>query len=642
MVRPIIAVKTIMEIMFVSKGNFIAELKRRNVIRMAGLYIVGAWLILQVSETLLPIFDTPNWVLKLLVYVLFIGFIPAVVMAWIFELTPDGLKRDEDVVPEQSIAPQTARKMERMIIALFAFALIFFAFDKFVLAPQREAALVVETTQTVQAVAKTEAKQVALDNSIAVLPFVNMSDDASNQYFSDGISEELLNVLVRVDDLSVASRTSSFAYRDKKMSSMEIAKELNVGNILEGSVRKSGNKVRITAQLIDAKNDRHIWSETYDRELTDIFAIQDEIANAIVKALQGTLANKKATSVVHVKADTENMQAYELYLKARELFIARSDLKESVRLYEQVVKMDPNFARGWEGLAAVYSVVESWGINDRDYNSLVKPAAERALQLDPSLSMPWAALSMAEQNKQVSDWATALELSNKAIQADPKNATAYLWRSIIWLNLGFFDKAIADQDSCHRFDPAYKNCIRWKAQSLIYTGDENKALALFEQGVAAGFVTNRANSFVPAMVRNGDTLAARLILKDINVSAEFSTILIAALSKPAASKIDATALLAKFGAQNTKSSGIDLSPRIVYLWLGDFDAVGEHASDTESTNDEILSWEPARPGWRNSAGFKQVLRKSGVFDYWQKHGYPPQCHAVGNDDFTCDAPKTLP
>lgn len=622
--------------------NFISELKRRNVIRMAGLYLVGAWLLTQVTATLLPIFDAPSWVMKTLVGILAIGFIPAMIFAWVFELTPDGLKRDEDVSPQESIAPQTAQKMNRLIVALLVLAVVYFGVDKFVLAPKREAALVTETTQTVQAVAKTEATKKARDNSIAVLPFVNMSDDVDNQYFSDGISEELLNVLVRVDDLSVASRTSSFAYRDKKMASSVIAKELNVGHILEGSVRKSGNKVRITAQLIDASNDRHIWSETYDRELTDIFAIQDEIANAIVTALRGSLADQKGQSVVKVKVDTTNMQAYEIYLKARELFIARTNLAESVRLFEQVVEMDPNFARGWEGLAAVTAVVESWGIVDRDYNAMVKPAAERALQLDATLSMPWAALSMSEQNNQSTNWVVALELADKAIQADPKNATAYLWRSIIWLNLGFFDKAIADQDSCLRVDPAYQNCTRWKAQSYIYAGKEQMAMALFEQGVKAGFITNRANSFVPAMVRRGDTLAARLILKDINVSAEFSNILISELAKPGLSNIDADAVLAKYGLKNTKSSGVELSPRIVYLWLGDFDAVGEHASEGEGTNDEILAWETARSGWRNSVGFKQVLKKNNVLDYWRKHGYPPQCRAVGNDDFTCDQPRPLP
>ncbi len=622
--------------------NFISELKRRNVIRMAGLYLVGAWLLAQIAGTLLPIFHTPEWILQTIIMLLGIGFIPTMIFAWVFELTPDGLKRDAEVSAEQSIAPQTARRMERMIIALFALALIVFAFDRFVLAPKREAALVVETTQTVQAVAKTEAVNKARDNSIAVLPFVNMSEDKDNQYFSDGISEELLNVLVRVDDLSVASRTSSFAYRDKKMPSTAIAKELNVAHILEGSVRKSGNKVRITAQLIDASNDRHIWSETYDRELTDIFAIQDEIANAIVTALRGSLSNVKAQTVVKVKADTSNMQAYEIYLKARELFIARSDLAESVRLFEQVVEMDPNFARGWEGLAAVSAVVESWGIVDRDYNAMVVPSAERALKLDPTLSMPYAALAMAEQNEKNVDWAKSLELSAKAIQADPKNATAYLWRSIAWLNLGFFDKAIADQDSCLRVDPAYQNCTRWKAQSYVYSGNDKQAMALFERGVASGFITNRANSFVPVMVRSGNTLAARLILKEINVSPEFSNVLITELAKPSATKIDANAILAKYGADNTKSSGVDLSSSIVYLWLGDFDAVGEHAGEGNNANDEILAWEPARSGWRNSSGFKQVVQKMTVLDYWRKHGYPPQCRAVENDDFTCDQPGQLP
>ncbi len=620
----------------------ISELKRRNVIRMAGLYLVGAWLLTQVAATLLPVFEAPGWVMKTIVGILAVGFIPALIFAWVFELTPDGLKRDADITEAQSIAPQTAQKMNRLIAALLVLAVVYFGVDKFVLAPKREAALVTETTQTVQEVAKTVAINKARENSIAVLPFVNMSEDKDNQYFSDGISEELLNVLVRVDDLSVASRTSSFAYRDKKMASTAIAKELNVGHILEGSVRKSGNKVRITAQLIDAINDRHIWSETYDRELIDIFAIQDEIANAIVVALRGSFAEAKSQVAVKVKADTSNMQAYEKYLKARELFIARSDLAESVRLFEEVVQMDPNFARGWEGLSAVSSVVESWGIVDRDYNAMVKPAAERALKLDPTLSMPWAGLAMAEQNEKNVDWAKSLELSAKAIQADPKNATAYLWRSIAWLNLGFFDKAIADQDSCLRVDPAYQNCTRWKAQSYIYLGNDSKAISLFEQGVAAGFVTNRANSFVPVMVRNGNTLAARLILKDINVSPEFSNILITELANPGASKIDARGIVAKYGAGNTKTSGVDLSVRIVYLWLGDFDAVGEHVGEGDNSNDEILAWEPAQPAWRNSPGFKRVLRKMGVLVYWRKHGFPPHCRAVGKDDFTCDQPRPLP
>ena len=247
-------------------------------------------------------------------------------------------------------------------------------------------------------VAQPAAEAKAGGTSIAVLPFVNMSGDKDNEYFSDGISEELLNVLVRVDGLGVASRTSSFAYKGSPLGTAAIAEALKVNHVLEGSVRKSGNHVRITAQLIDAVDDRHLWSETYDRELTDIFAIQEEIANSIVDALRDELGTaQSATSVVTVRADTENLEAYELYLKARELFIARRELPESIRLFEQVTQMDPGFARGWEGLAAVYAVANSWGIDDRDYDALAKSAAERALQLDPALSMPWAALATAEQ-----------------------------------------------------------------------------------------------------------------------------------------------------------------------------------------------------------------------------------------------------
>ena len=261
--------------------TLIAELKRRNVIRMAGLYLVGAWLLTQVAGTVLPMFGAPAWLPRTVVILLALGFVPALVFSWVFEMTPEGIKRDADVSPEKSFASHTAQRMNRLIVATLVLAVIYFCVDKFVLAPRRDAVLVASTTQVAEAQATTKASQKARDNSIAVLPFVNMSADAGNQYFSDGISEELLNVLVRVDGLSVASRTSSFAYRDKSISSLAIARELGVDHLLEGSVRKSGNKVRITAQLIDAVHDRHLWSETYDRELTDIFAIQEEIANAI-------------------------------------------------------------------------------------------------------------------------------------------------------------------------------------------------------------------------------------------------------------------------------------------------------------------------------------------------------------------------
>ncbi|MEO5629646.1 MAG: hypothetical protein ABIQ62_07765, partial [Thermomonas sp.] len=260
--------------------NFIAELKRRNVIRMAGLYLVGAWLIAQVAQTILPAFEVPNWVMRAIIIVLALGFVPAVIFAWVFELTPGGIKRDENVDRSASIAPQTARRMDRILLLVSVLAVGYFAFDKFVLAPQRNTELVAETTEKIDAA--TASKQSTVNpNSIAVLPFVNMSGEKANEYFSDGISEEILNVLAQIPKLQVAARTSSFSFKGVGKEVPQIARELKVRMVLEGSVRKQGERVRITAQLIDASNGFHVWSQTYDRDLKDIFAIQDEIAKAI-------------------------------------------------------------------------------------------------------------------------------------------------------------------------------------------------------------------------------------------------------------------------------------------------------------------------------------------------------------------------
>ena len=225
--------------------NFISELKRRNVIRMAGLYLVGAWLITQVAATVLPLFGSPDWIARSIVVVLMIGFIPAMIFAWIFELTPDGLKRDSEIPEAQSIAPQTARKMERSILVLFAIALSFFGFDKFYLAPKREAALVSVSTQ---AITEKAARQEKSENekSIAVLAFENRSADKINEYFSDGVAEEILNSLAKLKDLKVAGRTSSFFFKGKNESLSTIGKTLGVAHVLEGSVRKQGNQLRIT------------------------------------------------------------------------------------------------------------------------------------------------------------------------------------------------------------------------------------------------------------------------------------------------------------------------------------------------------------------------------------------------------------
>ncbi|HZW50541.1 MAG TPA: hypothetical protein VFF05_01650, partial [Rudaea sp.] len=297
--------------------RLIAELKRRNVIRMAGLYLVGAWLIVQVAGTVLPMFGAPEWIGRSFVVMLAIGFVPALVFAWVFELTPQGMKRDAEVRPEESIAPQTARRMDRMIIVALIIALAYFAFDKFV--PEKGSEPFsgdrsVEPTQR----RVPEKESDPAPKSIAVLPFVNMSGDAGNEYFSDGITEEILNALAQIADLKVAARTSAFAFKGKDPDLRKVGEMLDVATVLEGSVQRAGDQVRITAQLIDARSGYHLWSEKYDRKLTNVFAIEDEISKAIAGKLQVQLAGGHADGA----GTTANPQAHELYLRGLTLLSA--------------------------------------------------------------------------------------------------------------------------------------------------------------------------------------------------------------------------------------------------------------------------------------------------------------------------------
>src|SRR3990170_1555732 len=254
------------------------ELKRRNVFRVGIAYVITAWLVAQIADLVLDNIESPAWVMQTLMLVLALGFPFALLFAWAFELTPEGIRKEKDVDRSQSITHETGRKLDYAIIAFLMLALGYFAWDKF--APGGESA---------PATTVTEEEPPDTGKSIAVLPFVNMSDDAGNEYFSDGISEEILNALAKVPELQVAGRTSSFAFKGLNQDLRQIGSALNVSHILEGSVRKAGKRVRITAQLIKAADGYHVWSDTYDRELDDVFAIQDEISAAILQQLKAKL-----------------------------------------------------------------------------------------------------------------------------------------------------------------------------------------------------------------------------------------------------------------------------------------------------------------------------------------------------------------
>ena len=316
--------------------SFIGELKRRNVIRVAILYAVSSWVLLQLTDVLSSMLPVPEWTGSLVVLLLLLGIFPALAFSWIYEMTPEGLKREKDVARAESITGGTGKKIDGLIVVLLVLAIGGLVVDR----------LMPESVQpTVEQPATELAAQIAR-NTIAVLPFTDLSAEGDQQFFTDGLSEELLNLLARVDGLRVASRTSSFSFRGSGLGIPQISKALGVAHILEGSVRKAGDRIRITAQLIEADTDRHLWSENFDRELDDIFAIQDEIGNAIVIALKGTMGIVDPAAI-NVVAATNNVDAYTLYLQARELFIRRENLPESIRLFRQALALDSEFARAW-------------------------------------------------------------------------------------------------------------------------------------------------------------------------------------------------------------------------------------------------------------------------------------------------------
>ena len=430
------------------KMSLFSELKRRNVIRMAGLYLVGAWLLTQVVSTVLPMFGAAEWLPRSIVLLLVIGFVPALIFSWVFELTPEGLKRDEEVTPEQSIAPQTARRMDRMIIAGLLLALGYFAFDKFVLTARREAA------QSHPTIARNESAVTANSKSIAVLPFDNLSEDKTNAYFAEGVQEEILTRLAKVADLKVISRTSTQRFKSAPADLRDIAKQLGVMNILEGSVQKAGDQVRVNVQLINAVTDAHLWADIYDRKLTDIFVVESEIAKTIADTLRAKLTGSEQTAIT--KAPTANNEAYELYLKGRFFWNKRTgdDLQRARDYFEQAITIDPTSASAYAGLAQTELLIPGFGAgNPQEWLPKAKVAAQRAIALDETSAEAHSALAMLLCLEEMK-FPESVKEFQRAIALNRNYATAHHWYgNSVLIALGRFDEAIAEGKRAIELDP---------------------------------------------------------------------------------------------------------------------------------------------------------------------------------------------
>lgn len=405
------------------------ELKRRNVFRVGAAYIVLAWLIIQVTETIFPLFGFGDGPARLIVIVLGIGFIPVLIFSWVFELTPQGLKRDGEVDPELSATPHTGKKLDRMIMVALVFALAYFAFDKFVLDPRRDVDITESATRAGAEQAREEARLGLFnDKSIAVLPFINRSENKGDEYFTDGMHDELLTRLSRIGELKVISRTSVMRYRDTEKTIPEIARELSVAAILEGGVQRSGGQVRINVQLINAHTDEHMWAEIYDRELTadNLFAIQSEISTLIADSLQATLSPGEKSRVYDLP--TSNLEAYDHFLRGRQSMASRGkeDLEKALGEFEQAADIDPEFALAWVGIADVVHLLYEIGAFDRfEHQEVHKQAVEKALAINDQLGEAYASLAFYYGDLRDKEKAETALL--KAIELNPNYSQAYHW-----------------------------------------------------------------------------------------------------------------------------------------------------------------------------------------------------------------------
>jgi adenylate cyclase len=528
-----------------SDRNFFSELKRRNVIRMAGLYLVGAWLLTQVASTVLPMFGAPDWLPRSIVILLAIGFLPALIFSWVFEMTPEGLKRDQEVPPEQSIAPQTARRMDRMIIAVLVLALVYFALDKFVLEPRR-------------ARAPNELSASVSSQSIAVLPFVNMSSDKEQEYFSDGLSEELLNQLAQIPQLRVIARTSSFSFKGKELDVSTIAKALNVANVLEGSVRRSANTLRVTAQLIRASDSSHLWSQTYDRDRTDIFKVQDEIAADVVAALKVKLL---PTQELPKAPRTNNPEAYQQYLQGR-YYLNRFSIVdfEKARVFlERATELDPKFPSAWAALSRVWNLWTGWSdkLTRAQFDDGVvraRDTVDRALKLDPNLpealtarfaiqfdfdfdwkggaetikraqalapSDPVTLISAAQAAAIFGDYAGAVDLARQAVALDPVNAQLRVYLGTALVQARRPGEARAEFDRVAELNPSTPWAFAGSGMAHLFEGKNAEALATAERETSefARLVVSAVALWNLGRKEESDAALSTLITDDADVGA---------------------------------------------------------------------------------------------------------------------------
>jgi len=574
--------------------SLFTELKRRNVFKVVTAYLAGSWLAVEVGGTLLSTFAFDESIMRLIIIILAIGLIPVLILSWLFEITPDGIKKESEIKPEDSIAAHTGHKLNFIIIGLLVISTGYFIYES--------------------RFENADTSDIS-DTSIAVLPFVNMSSDSEQEYFSDGITEEILNLLVKITELNVTSRTSVFTFKGQNVDIPTVAEKLGVAHILEGSVRKAGNMVRITAQLIEAGNDVHLWSETYDRKLDDVFAIQDEIASEVVKALQVQLLGKAPSAI------STNTEAYNLYLKGKHFNTMRTkESKESaVNAYQKSIELDPDFAPAWAGLSVALRNQGYWGITDlNEAMEASREATMHALELDDKLAEAWMSLATI-QFRHDWDWSSSDESIRTALKHGPKNAPVLRFASYLALVQGEPERALDLAQLAASLDPLEKSGLTTLAMAYWATGRQKEEEELYWKIIELYPEETSMKAFLAAALARQGRAEEGLQYLDFESKGlwhrSMSAIVLHRLGRHEEEILIREKLIEDYGER------IPPVIAMIYAWHGDRDKAFEwleisfEHKHTNLTNSLFNPWlEPLYddPRW------EVFLDKIGLLKYWKK------------------------
>jgi len=603
--------------------SFWKELSRRNVVKVGIAYAVAAWLIIHPIDIIFPTLHLPEWTITFVTALFIIAFPFVLIFAWIYEVTPKGLKKTKEVPISKSITQITGRRLNYLLAGLLIVAVGLIIFDNFYL--DRHASKI-EQVPAVTETAKTQ-------KTIAVLPFVNLSSDPEQEYFVDGLSEEILNSLAQMPDLTVIARTSSFTFKGSNKKVQEIANELGVENILEGSVRKAGTALRITAQLVRAVDGSHLWSKTYDRELKDIFTIQEDIAGAVTAGLKATLGVGKSLKQL---GGTDNEKAYELYLIAQGqrgvLDLATS--KRALESIDAAIALDPRFSLAWVSKSDCHTSLIQLGPKNRAVieQDAALSAALKAIELEPNLADAYAALGLIRSMR--GEFIEAALAYDKAYELITGSSFSNLGNYIGLLqDVGYFKRAHELLEEVIKSDPLNGGYRVGLAESFGYLSDMQRAEEAYELVRAIyGDDCFLCNLHI-TMARLGSGQA--VTSKDILISSPIHDAAKEHLESP---KEGLAELRQFYSNTDNLDPGSITSIAFWAAYFGDPEFAMDALEKVVNTDAGAINnyWCPLMKQVRQLPRFNKLVKKIGLVDYWEQLGWPDMCHKLDNGDFECD------